>query len=199
MRPQTQALNARLHDERETQDKRPGQCPRWSSRRGSSCWQLYFYRCNESTAGGVVQRDDGPWSIGRDGRASGPFARTQEGKESGWKAWLPGPVAAFATTSQPYWTILPPWGPGLTIPRKQFERVSGGRPFLRPGSTSWTSSTAQAGSAPKLRPDPPSQHQDRPVRREPGGAWPPTPRRAMWPPLPPGFGGRRLSRSARVR
>jgi len=104
-----------------------------------------------------------------------------------------------ATTSQPYWTILPPWGPDLTIPRKQGERVSGARPCLPPGSTSWTSSMAQAASAPKLRPEPPSQHQDSPVRREPGGARPPTPWRGMWPPLPPGCGGRRLSRSARVR
>jgi hypothetical protein len=30
-----------------------------------------------------VQRDDGPWSIGWDGHASGPFARTQE-SEGKW-------------------------------------------------------------------------------------------------------------------
>ena len=38
---------------------------------------------NALTAGGVVQRDDGLWSIGRDGRSSGPFARTQE-REGKW-------------------------------------------------------------------------------------------------------------------
>src|ERR1700738_313367 len=53
---------------------------------------------------------------------------------------------------------------------------------------------AQAASAPKLRPDPPSHHQDSLVRREPGGTWQPTPRRIMWPRLLRGFGGRRLSR-----
>lgn len=150
-----------------------------------------------STAGGLVQRDDGLWSIGWDGHTSGPFARTQKkGRTMVGRRGLPAPLA---TTSQPYWTILPPWGPGLTIPRKQCERVSGARLFLPPGSTSSTSSMAQAASAPKFRPDPPSQYQDSPVRREPGGAWPPTPGRGMWPPLLPGFGGRRLSRSALVR
>jgi hypothetical protein len=177
----------------------PGQCPRWLSWHGWWCWQLYFYPCDESSAGGLVQRDDGLWSIGWTAVPADPSQGLKKGKESGWKARLPGPVAAFATTSQPYWTILPPWGPGLTIPRKQFERVIGARPFLPPGSTSSTNSMAQAGSAPLFRPDPPSHHQDSPVRREPGGAWPATPRRGMWPPLPPGFAGRRLSRSALVR
>jgi hypothetical protein len=121
-----------------------------------------------------------------------PSQGLKKGKESGWKARPPGLVAAFATTSQPYWTILPPWGPDLTIPRRQCERFSGARRFLPSGSTSWTSSMAQAASAPNFRPDPPSHHQDSPVRREPGGAWPPTPERIMWPPLQPGFEGRRL-------
>ena len=154
--------------------------------------------CAARPAGRLVQCDDGLWSIGRD--SQGPLARTQEGKESGWKARPPGPVAGFATTSQPYWTILLPWGPGLTIPRnQQRERFNGARPFWPPGSTSWTSSMVRAASAPKFRPDPLFPHHDSPVRREPGGAWPPTQRRVMWPPLQPGVGGWRLSRSARVR
>jgi hypothetical protein len=190
---------APTHDERETQDNGRGSVRaghRGVDRGAGNCISIGAMNrpraasCNATMACGRLAGTAVP---------ADPSQGLKKGKESGWKARLPGPVAAFATTSQPYWTILPPWGPGLTIPRKQFERVSGARPFLRPGSTSWTSSMAQAGSAPKLRPDPPSQHQDSPVRREPGGAWPPTPRRAMWPPLPPGFGGRRLSRSARVR
>jgi hypothetical protein len=133
---------------------------------------------------GIVAGDLKCASIGWDGpchRNPSQGLKKGEGK-SGWKAGPPGFVAAFATTSQPYWTILPSWGPDLTIPRRQCERFNGARPLLPPGSTSWTSSMAQAASAPNFRPDPPSHHQDSPVRREPGGAWPPTPERVNWPP-----------------
>jgi hypothetical protein len=46
---------------------------------------------------------------------------------------------------------------------------------------------ARAAGYPKFRPDPPSQRES-PIRREPRRAWQPTPMRAKWPPLPPGFG-----------
>jgi hypothetical protein len=199
MRPQTQALNASLHDQRETQDNCRGSVR--AGHRGVDCRagnhisigamnRPRAASCNATMARGRLAGTAVP---------AGPSQELKKAKESGWKPRLAGPVAAFATTSQPYWTILPAWGPGLTIPRRQCERVSGARPFSPPGSTSWTSSMAQAASAPKFQPDPPSHHQDSPVRREPGGAFPPTPRRGMWPPLPPGFGGRRLSSCAHVR
>jgi len=46
-----------------------------------------------STAGGLVQRDDGLWSIGWDGHTSGPFARTQKkGRTMVGRRRPPGPV-----------------------------------------------------------------------------------------------------------
>jgi hypothetical protein len=46
--------------------------------------------------------------------------------------------------------FCPPWGPRLTIPKKQLcERFDGATPFLPPTSTSWTGSMARAAGAPR--------------------------------------------------
>ena len=108
MRPQTQALNARLHAERETQDNGRGSVRaghRGVDRRAGNHISIGAMNrpraasCNATMARGQLVGTAMP---------ADPSQGLKKGKESGWKARLAGLLAAFATTSQPYWTILPP-------------------------------------------------------------------------------------------
>jgi hypothetical protein len=193
MRPQTRTLHARLHDEREIQDNGRGSVRtghRGVDRRAGNCISIgAMKKSGRQRSLLTVQRIDAagccailrsPSTVCRCGAFSRPSGRVRNTFStildySVSMGTRPDDSKKAVRTRQRRQTLLAAW---LDV----LDQLDG------PGR-----------QRPEFRPDPPSQHQDSPVRREPGGVWPPTPGRSMWPPLAPGFGGRRLSRFARVR